>query len=80
MTLEEAQEQILELQDQVTALTGERDTLSQVNTALTEKVEELRTLNQKLFLRTQAGTAEEPKNEEPAPASCEEFAKTIKLF
>ena len=81
MTLEQAQQQILDLQDQLATVTAERDTLSENNNTLTAEVEDLRTLNQKLFLRTQANhtPTEEPEEDPPVP-TCEEYAKTITLF
>lgn len=83
MTLEEAQARILELQDQVTELTNERDTLSQNNATLSGELEDVRKLNQQYFnkLSQQYIPAEDRKDdpEEEVP-SCEDFAKTLKIF
>lgn len=81
MTLEEAQEQILQQQQQIADLTTERDTLSQNNATLTTERDNLRSLNQKYFNRLIA-QEEKPKDKlEDKPEdvqSCEEFAGTLK--
>ena len=78
MTLEQAQERILELTEQNTTLTQERDTLSQNNESLKNECEELRKLNQKYFNRLIAQDTKEDDEPEPEPVlSCEEFAKTL---
>lgn len=82
MTLEEAQAQIIELQEKNTELENERDTLSQQNKTLTEDIERVRTLNQKYFekLSMQTLTTDnKPETKEDDIVSCEEFAKTINL-
>ena len=80
MTLEEAQERILDLEGQVETLTTERDKLSSDNTELAKNLENARTLNQKLFDRVRADTSTEAStdDEDDAP-TCEEFAKTINI-
>lgn len=82
MTLEEAQARILELQEQVTELTNERDTLSQNNNTLTGEVESVRKLNQQYFNKLSAQYSQEPdetNNEKEVP-SCEDFAKTLTIL
>ena len=83
MTLEEAQARILELQEQVTELTNERDTLSQNNAALTGELESVRKLNQQYFNKLSAQYSHEPdkndKDGEEVP-SCEDFAKTLDIL
>lgn len=81
MTLEEAQAEIIRLQEQNTALTNERDTLSQNNTTLANELESVRKLNQQYFNKLSAQYSPEgEKNdgEEEAP-SCEDFAKTLNI-
>ena len=82
-TLEKAQEAILDLQNRVTELTNERDTLSQNNNQLTQELESVRTLNQKYFNKLSAQFQDqEGKNnndDEEAP-SCEDFAKTLDIL
>ena len=76
-TLEEARELLLqdsnrikELEDQTAALTGQ---ISEKDS----QIEELRTLNQKLFLRVSQG--EEPPEEPEEPEeSLEDFARNLK--
>lgn len=81
MTLEEAQNRILELEGQLAEVTNERDTLSQNNNALTTDLENARALNQKLFERVSVAEVEDEPEEEPETApSCEEFAKTLKIL
>lgn len=82
-TLEEAQARILELNDQVTMLTGERDTLSQENENLRRENEETRSLNQKYFNKLIAQEKDTHENNqgdegEEVP-SCEEFAQTLSI-
>lgn len=83
MTLEEAQEIILELTEQNNNLTTERDSLSQENETLRGDNESLRSLNQKYFNRLIAQDSEiddkgtEPEDE-PVP-TCEEFATTLNI-
>ena len=82
MTLEEAQAEILRLQEENTAVKNERDTLSQNNAALSEDLERVRTLNQQYFNKLSAQYSEPAGGEhfvtEEAP-TCEEFAKTLKI-
>lgn len=82
-TVEEAKAKILELQQQVTELTNERDTLSQNNKQLQDEKESLRTLNQKYFNQLSAqfqDQEDENNNDEEEVQSCEEFAKTLNIF
>lgn len=82
MTLEEAQAQIVDLNERITELTNERDTLSQNNTDLTQQLEQVRTLNQKYFNKLCAQNdpqANKNNNEEQEVPTCEEFAKTITI-
>lgn len=82
MTLEEAQAQIVDLQEQLTEARNERDTLSQNNEALSTENESLRKLNQKYFNKLSAhysdpaGKKDEDDKEAP---TCEEFAKTLNI-
>lgn len=83
MTLEEAQAQIIELQEKNTELENEKETLSQQNKTLTEDIERVRTLNQKYFEKLSMQTLNPENNnqddEGEKVVSCEEFAKTINL-
>lgn len=82
MTLEEAQAEILRLNEQVTQLTTEKETLSQDNAKLTGELESVRTLNQQYFLKLNAQYSQEPDetNNEEEVQSCEDFAKTLNIL
>lgn len=80
MTLEEAQEKILELEDQLRQANADKETLSQNNDTLQKDNESLRTLNQKYFNKLIAQEEEPGKDEdeeEPEIPSCEDFARDI---
>lgn len=82
MTLEEAQAEIVRLNEQLTERTNERDTLSQNNKTLTEDNERLRKLNQNYFnkLSAQFIPADDKKNDgEKEVESCEDFAKKLNI-
>lgn len=82
MTLEEAQAQIIELTEQVTQLTSEKETLSQNNTDLTNQLEDVRKLNQTYFNKLLAQNSEpagKNNNEEDEAPTCEEFANTLDI-
>ena len=81
-TIEEARAEILRLEQENTALTNERDSLSQDNETVKAELEKVRTLNQDLFLQVRAQYApQEDKNKEDEKEvpSCREYAKTIKF-
>ena len=82
MTLEEAQERILELTEQNQNLTTERDSLSQENETLKTESENLRKLNQKYFNRLIAQDERKTNDETNEPETvptCEEFAANIDI-
>lgn len=82
MTLEEAQQKILDLTEENQNLKTEKETLSGENKTLKEDNENLRTINQKYFNKLLAQeTPEKPEDEEESDEvqSCEEFAKTITI-
>lgn len=82
MTLEEAQAEIVRLNEQLTERTNERDTLQQNNNSLTEDNERLRKLNQNYFnkLSAQFVPASGKKDEgEEEVESCEDFAKKLTI-
>ena len=81
-TLEEAQAEIVRLQEENTKLCNERDTLSQNNKNLSGELEQVRTLNQQYFNKLTAQyskQADEKDDEEEEDPTCEEFAKTLKI-
>lgn len=83
MTLEEAQEKIIELTEQVNTLTQERDNLTESNNTLTADNESLRSLNQKYFNKLIAQDVQDNGDgqgdgDDVAP-TCEEFASSINI-
>ena len=83
MTIEEAQEKILELQGKVTELTNERDTLSQNNKTMADDLEKVRTLNQKYFNQLSAqytGEGGKKDDEEEESQTLEEYAATLNIL
>lgn len=82
-TLEEAQAEIIRLNERVTELTNERDTLSQNNTTLTGELESVRKLNQQYFNKLSAQYSQEPdknNDDDEEVQSCEDFAKTLNIL
>lgn len=82
-TLEEAQAEIIRLNEALTERTNERDTLSQNNATLTGELESVRKLNQQYFNKLSAQYSQEPDktdNEEEEVQSCEDFAKTLNIL
>lgn len=82
-TLEEAQAEIIRLNEALTERTNERDTLSQNNTTLTQELESVRKLNQQYFNKLSAQYSQEPDktdNDEEEVQSCEDFAKTLNIL
>lgn len=77
-TMEELQQQVIDLTDEVTQLRTNNETLSQNNTNLQKEIDDVRTLNQKMFLKLTAETVkDEPDESEPPAKSCTDFAKEI---
>ena len=82
-TLEEAQAEIIRLNEALTERTNERDTLSQHNATLTGELESVRKLNQQYFNKLSAQYSQEPgktNDEEEEVQSCEDFAKTLNIL
>lgn len=79
MTLEEAQERIIELTEQNQTLTAQNESLTSNNETLTAENENLRTLNQKYFnkLIAQETPEDDHKDEPEEVPTCEEFAKQL---
>lgn len=82
-TLEEAQAEIIRLNEALTEVTNERDTLSQNNNTLTGELESVRKLNQQYFNKLSAQYSQEPDktdDKEEEVQSCEDFAKTLDIL
>ena len=79
--IEDARAEILRLQEQVTTLETERDTLSQNNKSLSEELTRVRALNQTFFekLSQQVSTQNDKDDPDPDPVPCEEYATTITI-
>ena len=75
-TLEQAREMLLEDDNLIQELTQTRDTLTGQMAERDAQIEELRTLNQKLFLRVSQGT--EPEEKDEPEESLEDFASQLK--
>ena len=81
MTLEEAQEQIVNLNEQLTEITNERDTLRTNNENLTADLNRLRELHQRYFERLSqqfVPPGSNSGNEEQHEPTCEDFARSLK--
>ena len=80
--LEEAQAEILRLQEENTLLASERDILSQNNTDLTAELERSRKLNQHYFnkLEQQFIPTEDENDDSEEVPSCEDFARTLNII
>ena len=79
MTLEEAQAEILRLQEENTRLTNERDALTTNNTNLTEELSKVRQLNQTYFNKLSAQYSEQAGEKDEEAPTCEDFAKTLNI-
>lgn len=78
-TLEEAQAEIIRLNEECTRLTNERDTFSHDNETLKQEAERLRTLNQNYFNKLSQQYVNPQPDPEPQAMSCEEFARNLKI-
>lgn len=72
-TLEEAREMLLQHTNELNQLDERIENLNSQNAENDKTINDLRTLNQKLYLRVSQGTTEEEKKEEPTE-TMEEFA------
>lgn len=76
LTIEQARKKLLEYNDDLAAKQSEIDALTAEKAENVQLIEELRTLNQQLFLRAAQGN-EEPTPEPAAPPSLEDCAKGL---
>lgn len=81
MTLEEAQAEILRLQEENATLKTEKENYSNRVAELQGENEKVRELNQQYFLKLSAQykPTPEPEDDEDDVQSCEEFAKTLTI-
>lgn len=73
-TLEEAREMLLQHTNELNQLDETIENLNSQAAENVETIEELRTLNQKLYLRVSQGTIEEEDKKEEPSETLEEFA------
>lgn len=81
-TIEEAQAEILRLNEELATRTTERDTLSQDNERLTKERDKSREIAHQYFLKLNqqySPRQEDQGSADPDVPSCEDYAKTIKL-
>lgn len=78
-TMEELQQQVLDLQEENAQLRTSNETLSQERENLQHEIEDVRTLNQKMFLKLTAEQSklDEPGEPEPPAKSCTDVAKEL---
>lgn len=81
MTLEEAQAEILRLNEELSTAQTERDNYSAKVAEQATELEKVRELNQKYFLKLSAQYTPKPDPDEDDPdvPSCEDFAKTLTI-
>ena len=82
-TLEEARAEIIRLNESLTEVTNERDTLSQNNEQLAADLESVRKLNQQYFNKLSAQYSQdqdENESEEEEVQSLEDFARTLEIL
>lgn len=80
-TLEEAQAEILRLNEELVNAQTERDNYSNKVNELSTDLEKVRNLNQQYFLKLSAQYTPNNTDEddEPDTPSCEDFAKTLTI-
>ena len=81
-TLEDAQSMILDLQQRLTEVETERDSLSQNNAQLSADLARVRTKNQEYFEKLSSyysPTPDKPNEPEKEVESCEEFAAKLTI-
>ena len=76
MTLEEAQDKILELEEIKKTLETEKEALTNQLNESKERILSLQEHNQKLFLKLTSEPQQAPEEEEGKIQTCEEFAKS----
>ena len=81
-TLEDAQAEIIRLQEQLTQVETERDSLSQNKVQLETDLARVRQKNQEYFEKLTSYFSPTPgktNDDDQEAASCEEYAKTINI-
>lgn len=79
-TIEEARAEILRLQEELNTLANERDSARETLNETERRLQEVRDLNHKYFLRLTTPTDPDPDDgDDETPPTCEEFALTLKI-
>ena len=80
MTLEEAQAEIVRLNEELATANAERENYSNLLNESNAQLEKVREINQQYFLKLTAQTNPPSPIDEPEDSpSCEDFAKSINL-
>ena len=80
MTLEEAQAEIVRLQEELSTAQNERDNYSTQLTETQKDLEKVREINQQYFLKLSAQhNPPKPDEDDHEPVSCEDFARTLTI-
>lgn len=74
-TLEEARQMLLQNTDELNQLDQQIENLNSTAAENVRQIEELRTLNQQLYLRLPQATEEEPKDDPQETETLEDFAR-----
>ena len=81
MTLEEAQAKILELQEELNTVKGEKETLTQTNNTLTEDLKKAREVNQKMLEKViDHKEDKDDKDKEEPQKTLEEYAEGLNII
>lgn len=81
MTLEEAQAKILELQEELNTVKGEKETLTQTNNTLTEDLKKAREVNQKMLEKVVDHKEDkDDKDKEEPQKTLEEYAEGLNII
>lgn len=79
-TIEEARAEILRLQEELNTLTNERDSARETLTETEKRLQEVRDLNHKYFLKLSTpADPDRDDGDDETPPTCEEFALTLKI-
>ena len=79
MTLEEAQQQILELKEELQSAQDVAQSYLENNNILKQRVESLQEHNQKLFLRITQQVSNDVEQSEPDVSPIEKFLESVKI-
>lgn len=78
-TIEEARAELIRLQEEIVMLANERDAARESLAETERRLQEVRDLNHKYFLKLSTPPDPDPDDGEDTPPTCEEFARTLKF-